>query len=185
MGKIISLINTTPDGFVDARYADIDAGYFEFVHDIIDQSGCIAFGRKSFELFQSVWPARLESETTTAWQLKMARALNDKPKTVYSSSLSDTHWANTTIKRSVDPGQLMSVKQDGGLLTFASLHLVASMTALHLIDEYYFCVQPMLAGGGAVRLFDTIRLPEPQSLVFAGSKSLASGVHIVHYKKGN
>ncbi len=31
MGKVMSLINTTPDGFVDGKYAIIDAEFYEFM----------------------------------------------------------------------------------------------------------------------------------------------------------
>lgn len=53
MGKVISLINTSPDGFVDAQYAIIDAEYFEFIHGLLSATKTVAFGRTSFELFQS------------------------------------------------------------------------------------------------------------------------------------
>ena len=34
MGKIISSVNITPDGFVDAQYTSVDADFFEFTHEL-------------------------------------------------------------------------------------------------------------------------------------------------------
>ena len=184
MGKVMSLINTTPDGFVDARYGTIDAEYFEFIHGLLSDTKTVVFGRNSFEQFQNTWPPRLEKETTTEWQMKMARALNDIPKTVYSSTLKTTTWNNSTIVRKINAEHINSYKQEGkgGLLTFASLNLIAALTEMKLIDDYYFCIQPLIAGNGGVRLFDKVKLDTPRPLKYVDSKLLKSGVHIIHYQ---
>ena len=58
----MSLINTTPDGFVDARYVTPDSEYFEFTHGLLADTRTVAFGRNTFELFQNRWPPILEKE---------------------------------------------------------------------------------------------------------------------------
>src|SRR5260221_819904 len=85
MGKVISLINTTPDGFVDSQYVNADAEFHEFVHTLLAETQTVAFGRNSFELFQQIWPAILEKEVAPESQVRMAQALTDKPKIAYSS----------------------------------------------------------------------------------------------------
>ena len=35
MGKVMSLINSTPDGFVDSQYTIVDAEYYEFTHSLL------------------------------------------------------------------------------------------------------------------------------------------------------
>src|SRR5580704_8039220 len=113
MGKITSLINITTDGFVDGKYAIIDPEFFEFSHGLLADARTVAFGRNTFELFQDRWPAVLETENEPEWRLGMARVLNDKHKTVYSSTLKTTTWKNSTILRKVDAGHLSSYKQEG------------------------------------------------------------------------
>jgi dihydrofolate reductase len=187
MGKVISLINTTPDGFADARYVTPDSEYFEFIHGILSDTATVAFGRNTFEQFQNIWPPRLESKNTTEWQLNMARTLTDIPKMVYSSTLQTTTWNNSRILQKIDAGQIKAYKGKGreGLLTFGSLSLVAALTEMELIDDYYFCIQPLLAGKGDVRLFDKLKLDTSHSLTYADSTQLKSGVHIVHYQHVN
>jgi dihydrofolate reductase len=187
MGKVISLINTTPDGFVDSQYVNADAEFHEFVHGLLAAAKTVAFGRNSFELFQNIWPAILEKDSQPESQVKMARALTDMPKLVYSSTLETTTWNNSTIVRTLEAGQIDSFRQDGekGLLTIGSPGLVATLTELKLADEYYFCIQPVIAGSGSVRLFDKIRLDIRQQLKFVAAKQLKSGVVILNYQKAN
>jgi dihydrofolate reductase len=187
MGKVISLINTTPDGFADARYTIADNEFYEFSQGLLSDIQTIAFGRNTFELFQNLWPSRLESENATEWQIKLAKKLTDMPKVVYSSTLQSTKWINTTIAQKVDSANINSYKQEGkkGLIIHGSLQLVASLTEMKLIDEYYFCIQPFIAGNGSVRLFDKVNLETNSPLKYIGSKQLKSGVHIIHYQSEN
>ena len=102
----MSLINTTPDGFADGKYAIIDAEFYEFTHGLLAGTETIAFGRNTFELFQDRWMTILDDETMKEWQLNMAKALNDKPKAVYSSTLKTTKWNNSSIVQEVDAKQI-------------------------------------------------------------------------------
>jgi dihydrofolate reductase len=186
MGKIMSLINITTDGFTDGKYALIDPEFFEFSHGLLSDATTVAFGRNTFELFQDRWPPILEKENEPGWRVGMARVLNDKHKAVYSSTLKTTTWNNSTILQKVDAGQINSYKQEGkgGLLTLGSLGLVATLTAMNLIDDYYFCIQPLIAGDGE-RLFDILTLDKAHPLQYIESKQLKSGVHILHYQSAN
>ena len=117
----------------------------------------------------------------------MARVLNDKHKAVYSSTLKTTAWKNSAIVQKVDAAQINSYKQEGkgGLLTLGSLSLVAALTEMKLIDDYYFCIQPLIAGDGDVRLFDKMKLDTRRPLKYVDSTQLKSGVHIIHYESLN
>lgn len=187
MGKVVSLISTTTDGFVDGKYAIIDAEFFEFTHGLLSDANTIAFGRNTFEQFQGRWPLILEQKNEPEWRVKMARALNERHKAVYSSTLKTTTWNNSSIVQKVDTGHFNSYKQEGkeGLLTFGSLGLVAALTEMKLIDEYYFCIQPLIAGNGGERLFNKMKLNTNCPLNYVDSKQLKSGVHIIHYQRVN
>src|SRR5882757_9877098 len=97
MGKVMSLINTTPDGFADGKYAVIDEEFFEFTHDLLSDARTVAFGRNTFEQFQNRWPPILEKKNAPEWKVRMASALNDKHKLVYSTTLKTTAWNNSSI----------------------------------------------------------------------------------------
>ncbi|MDB5003618.1 MAG: hypothetical protein JWQ34_1843 [Mucilaginibacter sp.] len=185
MGKVISLINTTPDGFVDSQYVNADDEFHEFVHGLLAQTQTVAFGRNSFELFQQIWPAVLEKEGAPESQVLMAKALTDLPKAAYSSTLKTTTWKNSSIVKTIDQELINSYKQVNrkGLLTIGSPGLVAALTELKLVDDYYFCIQSTIAGSGNARLFDKIKLDTRQPLKLVDSKQLQSGVVIIHYER--
>jgi dihydrofolate reductase len=183
MGKIMSLINTTPDGFVDSQYVNADAEFHEFVHGLLDEIQTVAFGRNSFELFQHIWPAVLEKSDGPQSQVRMAKALTDKPKQVYSSELTSTTWNNSTIVKAIDVDVINQFKKadQKGLLTIGSPGLIAALTQKKLVDDYYFCIQPTIAGSGNVRLFDKAKLETCYPLKFVKTKLLESGVIILQY----
>jgi dihydrofolate reductase len=185
MGKVMSFINTTPDGFVDSQYVCPDTEYFGFIHALLAETQIVAYGRNTFEFFQEIWPARLENKDTPEWQVRMAQVLTDIPKQVYSSELNTTTWNNSTIVKAIDVDSINQFKQadQKGLLTFGSMGLVAALTDKQLVDDYYFCIQPLVAGSGSVRLFDKIKLNAPQPLKLSSAKVLQSGVVIVHYER--
>jgi dihydrofolate reductase len=181
----MSLINITPDGFVDGKYATTDAEFYEFVHELLAETKTVAFGGNTFVMFQSIWPVRLEDENSPAHQTKMANALHNKHKAVYSSTLKTTTWNNSTIEPKVDAEQINAYKQNGqkGLLTIGSLGLVASLIDKDLVDDYYFCFQPLIAGNGEIRLFDKLNLDAARPLKYEDSRQLKNGVHIIHYTR--
>lgn len=185
MGKVISVINTTPDGFVDSHYVTPDAEYFEFIHELLTETQSLAFGRNTFELFQQVWPARLDKDVNPGWQVKMAQALHEIPKQVYSSVLKSTTWNKSKIVREVDIDTILHFKKPDqkGAVIFGSFELVATLTEMELIDDYYFCIQPLIAGNGNARLFDKIKLNGLLPLKMRSVKTLQSGVVIVHYER--
>lgn len=185
MGKVISLINTTPDGFVDSQYVIADAEFHEFVHGLLAETQTVGFGRNSFELFQQIWPAVLEKDGMPESQVKMAKALATIPKHVFSSGLNSTTWHNSTIVKTIDTEAINKFKQPDqkGLLTIGSPGLVAALTEQQLVDDYYFCIQPVISGGGSVRLFDKIKLDTRQPLKLESSQFLKSGVVIIHYER--
>lgn len=187
MGKIKIVLNTSPDGFCGHEFVIADAEFHEFVHGLLSNTQTVAFGRKTFELFQEVWPKVLESDNQPGSQVKMAQALNDIDKKVFSTTLNHMKWNNSSIARKINRQEIDDFKQSShkDMLTIGSPGIVAALTKLDLVDEYHFALQPTIAGKGTVRLFDKINLDAGQPLRFAGVKQLRSGVVIISYLKAN
>jgi dihydrofolate reductase len=186
MGRIISCINITLDGIIDARHTIADAAFFEFIQNIMKESQTVAFGRNTFELFEPRWTSLLVDATAPEPRRRMAFALNKIDKVVFSKTLKTVNWNNTTIRSEFDAAYFNYYKQNGkgGLLTFGSAKLVASLTALNLIDDYYFFIQPVLSGSQTEKsLFSDVQLEESRTLRYVESKQLSSGVHIIHYER--
>lgn len=184
MGKVTSLINTTPDGFVDAQYGIVDAEFYEFTQSLLPAIQTIAFGRNTFNLFQDRWSPIFEKSDATEAKIKMGKVLADKHKIVYSSTLKTTIWSNSTIVQKIDAEQINVYKREGngGILTLGSISIVEALARMNLIDDYYFCVQPIIAGKGGMRLFDKMNLDASPPLKYIDSTQLKSGVHIIQYQ---
>lgn len=184
MGKVIVLISVTPDGFADAQNVIVDPEFFEFTHSLMSEADVAAFGRLTFEMFQERWPQRLLDEDTPDWVRKMAKALTDIPKVVFSSTLKKTTWHNSTISDQLNAEYINAFKRDnnGALLTFGSLSVIEKLTEMNLVDDYYFNIQPVLPGKGDARFFSKLKLNIPHPLKYVGSKDLASGAHVIHYQ---
>jgi dihydrofolate reductase len=184
MGKVISLINVTADGFCGSEYVIADAEFHEFVHGILSHTQTVGFGRNTFELFQSVWPPMLAGGNQPASQVKMAQALNDIDKIAFSGTISSTTWNNSRIVKKIEKEHVGHFREKNAkdLLTIGSPGIVAALTQLDLVDEYYFGVQPVIAGKG-VRLFDKLQLDGRKPLQLADTTQLKSGVVMMHYVK--
>jgi dihydrofolate reductase len=184
MGKVIVLISTTPDGFAEARDVIIDPEFFEFVHSLLSVSEAVVFGRNTFEQFQDRWPQRLQDENSPEWIKKMAQRLHDIQKVVFSSSLKTTTWNNSKIINKIDIDYIRSFKNSSksGLLTFGSLSVIESLTEMNVVDDYYFNIQPLIAGKGEVRFFSNMNLNTPHPLKYVDYTQLPSGAHIIHYQ---
>jgi dihydrofolate reductase len=184
MGKVVVLISTTPDGFANAENIIINPEFFEFTHSLMSTAEIVAFGRNTFEIFQDRWPKRLQDENSTEWVKKMAQALHDIPKIVFSSTLKKTSWHNSSIVNKLDLDYIKAFKQNnsGTLLTFGSLSLIEALTEMKMVDDYYFNIQPIIAGKGETRFFSKINLNSSHSLKYIDCKLLASGAHIIHYQ---
>ena len=184
MGKVKILISITPDGFADAQSIIAGPEFFEFTHELMTASDVVAFGRLTFEMFQERWPQRLLDDSTPDWIRKMAQALHDIPKIVFSSTLKTTTWHNSTIIDHLNADYINAFKRDndGALLTFGSLSLIEKLTEMNLVDDYYFNILPLLPGKGDARLFNKLNLDIPHPLKFIDSKHFASGAHVIHYQ---
>jgi dihydrofolate reductase len=187
MGRIIVLISMTPDGFADPENVTIDPEFFEFTESLMAVSDAVIFGSKTFEQFQGRWIERLEDKSAPDWIKKMAQSLHDIKKIVFSSSLASARWNNSRIMARLDTDFIKSFKEDdkGGLLTLGSLSIVESLMELDLVDDYYFNIQPVIAGGGEARFFNANKRGVHRQLRYVDCKQLSSGAHIIHYSTVN
>ena len=183
MRKITCLSNTTTDGFVDSHYVIADVEFHEYVHTLLRNTETVAFGKNTFELFQGIWPPILEKEGQPDSQVKMAKALHEMDKIVFSDTLKQTIWHNSRIE-TLDNERIDKFRNADrkNLLTIGSPGIVSALTRLNLVEEYHISVQPTIAGHGQSRLFDRIKLENKQPLKFIRATPLKSGVVVINYQ---
>jgi dihydrofolate reductase len=102
-------------------------------------------GRVTYEGFAAAWPSR---------EGPFADRLNNDPKYVVSSTLTEPTWQNTTVLSGNAAEQVAKLKDEtqGVILVAGSGTLVQALLAADLVDELRLMVFPTVLGRGK-RLF--------------------------------
>src|SRR5690348_11098958 len=98
-------------------------------------------GRITYEGFAEAWPSR---------EGPFAEKLNNDPKVVVSTTLTDPKWNNTTVISTDVVGQLRKLREetDGAILVAGSGRLVETLLGADLVDELRLMVFPTILGRG-------------------------------------
>src|SRR3954471_5305684 len=121
MGLLTFALNVTLDGCCDHRVGIADDELHRYFTRLMDEAGAMLFGRVTYELMESAWPAVARDEKAPRAMREWARKLEAKAKYVVSGSRSDFPWQNT-IKVEGDLRQAISAlkaKTERGVLVGA------------------------------------------------------------------
>jgi dihydrofolate reductase len=134
------------DGKMDWAKDRPDPDYQAFAEENASGDAVLLFGRVTYEMMASFWP------TPTAEQMMpaMARRMNTLPKIVFSRTLTEAHWNNTTVMKRDAVEAVRELKaQDGpGMCILGSGALTSQLAQAGLIDEYQFMINPVAVGAG-------------------------------------
>ena len=183
MGILTFCINLTLDGCIDHEAGIADDETHAFFAGLMDGCGAMMWGRVTYEMMESYWPAvaRGEVETPAAMR-EWAVKLEAKPKYVVSSTRQDFPWTNShPITGDLHTGvQALKDATPAGVL-LGSGKLARALERLDLIDEYRFLVHPRLAGHGPT-LYEG-GLAGMRCLDLISAKPLRNGAVAMHYRK--
>jgi len=116
-------------------------------------------------IFSDLWPSQPGS---------YAAAINAIPKYVFSSTLTDMDWNNTTIVRGEIAAEVKPLKEQDGkdLLLAVRGALGAELLEHGLLDELQFAIRPVFVGEGDTRHGQGATA----TLVLTGTQTLGTGV---------
>ena len=181
MGLLTFGLNVTLDGCCDHRVGIADDELHDHFTELMDAAGAMLWGRVTYELMESAWPAVARDENAPRATREWARKLEAKPKYVVSSSRRDFPWNNTfRVEGDLHEAvRQLKEKTPRGVLV-GSPTLSAALERLGLIDEYRLVLHPVLAGHGPT-LFRGL---EPsRQLELVSTKRLKSGALALHYRR--
>ena len=181
MGLLTFALNVTLDGCCDHREGIADDELLDYFTELMDAAGAMLWGRITYELMESAWPAVARDENAPRATREWARKLEAKPKYVVSSSRRDFPW-NNTFRVEGDLHEAVRQLKDKtpqGVLVGSPM-LGAALERLGLIDEYRLVVHPILAGHGPT-LFQG--LERSRRLELVSTKRLKSGAMALHYRR--
>lgn len=172
MGKIIVSIYLSLDGVMEnpawtMPYWNDELS--DFQGELLNSSDALLLGRVTYEGMAAAWPNMREEG---------ADQMNSIPKYVPTTTLEEPQWNANFIKNNIIE-EVAKLKQetDKQYLIYGSGHIIRTLMAHNLIDEYHFIVNPVVVGKGK-RLFTQ----DQSSLKLVGAKTTSTGVAILSYK---
>ena len=183
MGLLTFSLNVTLDGCVDHEEGIADDETHAFFTRLMDDGGAMLWGRVTYEMMESYWPAVARGDVEAPAALRAwAEKLEAKPKYVVSSTRTDFPWTNShhlagDLRTAV---QALKDATPAGVL-LGSGSLANALDRLELIDEYRFLVQPRIAGHGPT-LYQG-GLPSTRRLELVSATPLRCGAVAMHYRR--
>ncbi len=181
VGLLTFALNVTLDGCNDHREMIADDEMLDYFTGLMGDAGAMLFGRTTYELMESAWPAVARDEKAPRAMRQWAVDLEAKPKYVVSSTRRDFPWSNTFHVEGDLAEAIKQLKEDTprGVLVGSPM-LSSALERMGLIDEYRIVVHPVLAGHGPT-LFHG--LERPRHLALVSTKTLKSGVIAMHLRR--
>ena len=132
-----------------------------YVGDLIRSVGVHAMGRGAYEQMAPYWQSSTED---------LAKPMNEIPKAVFSRTMTEAAWPESTIYRDIAGGIAELKAEDGApIITYGGAVFAQEVTRLGLVDEYRINVHPIALGSG-YRLFGG-----PMSLELKDVRRFATG----------
>jgi dihydrofolate reductase len=133
----------------------------------------LILGRRTYEIFEAYWPYQPDDHP-------IAKVLNAAKKYVASRTRTKLHWNNSVLLRGDVAEAVSSLKAESGpdLQIIGSSHLIQTLQAVSLIDEYNVWTFPVVLGQGKRLFSDTLK---PSALRLVRSQVSATGVVMSTY----
>lgn len=181
MRKLIYEINITIDGCAEHTSVIADDELHDFFTNLLDETGTVLFGRKTYELMVDFWPNARNDPRSTESMIKFADKYNSIHKIVFSGSLREVRWNNTILNKGNVIEEVRKLKQQSGKsLSIGGISLASSLMKAGLIDEFWFLVHPIVSGKGR-KLFEGFN--NTAELKLLETKVFDSGAVVLHYSK--
>lgn len=188
MRKVIAAINMTIDGFCDHTAVIANEELHQHYSELLNSAGVIMWGRITYQLMESSWPAIVKNPTGNKPIDEFAVIIDNISKIVFSHTLQHddtviTGWKNARLARRTITKEILELKQssNGGSknILVGSPSLIVTSLNLNLIDEFQLCVHPTIAGKG-LSLFKNIN--DRIDLKLSKTKTFDCGAMIFYYE---
>jgi dihydrofolate reductase len=194
MAKLILQMQSTLDGFVARPGGSLDWAVWnfsdawtwdpelqgEFNAILAGIDAIVLSGHMGAEGFIDHWTGIGRKHAGDA-RFDFARAIASVPKFIFSDTLKETPWENTTIVAGDLKKRLNALKaergEDKSLITFGGARFAAALLEAGLVDELQLFVNPAVIGEG-LSIFEGITSLKPRLL---SARAYACGVSVLKY----
>ena len=163
-----------PNGEID--WHNVDAEFNETAIAFLDTVDTLLFGRVTYELMASYWPA----EAALNDDPHVAKRMNDLKKIYFSKEPEKMRWNNSLMLGEINADEIRKIKEAPGkdIAIFGSGKIIEQLMPLNVIDEFRFMINPVILGKGRT-LFST--LEEANKLKLLETKQFANGNVLLVY----
>jgi len=183
MRKVIAFEAVSLDGYFADVNSDMswahkqDPEWTAFAGSNASGGGALLFGRVTYELMASFWPTAAALEMDPV----VAEAMNNLPKVVFSRTLEQASWKNTTLVKGDIAAEVRKMKYEPGpdMAILGSGSIVSQLAQAGLIDEFQIVVNPIVLGKGKT-LFDDVK--EKVNLKLTKTRAFGNGNVLLCYE---
>jgi dihydrofolate reductase len=146
-----------PDEDVSWVAAGFDPQMQEDIAQAIARYDVFVFGRVTYDIFVAYWPHAVPYDEDDALapaegkeDPRIIRALNDREKVVFSTTLGGPTWSGARVVRGgvEDEVRRLTEQPGGDILVQGSASIVQALGRADLVDEYRLYLHPVLLGAG-------------------------------------
>ena len=182
MSKLIYIINTSLDGYINDENGEFDWGnpeqVFEFITELLRPIGTYLYGRRIYETMAAHWDAP-EIESYPPEHREFARVWQKPEKIVFSRTLTEASTRKTRIERDFDVEAIRKLKRESEHdIAIAGAELAGLALEANLLDECHLFLNPVIVGGGQPALRTTSR----RNLELLETRRFSTGVIHLHYR---
>jgi dihydrofolate reductase len=183
MGKLIYNMNVSLDGYVETPdhsldWTMVDEELFTWFNDRSRETDAFLYGRRLYEVMAAYWPTAASDPAATDYTLEFARIWNEKPKIVFSSTLTTVQWNSRLASADIGEELARLRTEFEGDMSVAGPTLASEFMRRGLVDEYRLLVHPVILGAGTP-FFP--KLETPIALRLKETRTFASGVTYLGY----
>jgi dihydrofolate reductase len=160
--------------------SETDKKMEQYIHSTIDTSDTILLGRKMTNEFITYWENVVNNQPESS-EFTLAKKLVDTPKIVFSKTLKESTWNNTTLATGDLVDEINQLKNKAGkdMIVYGGGGFVSSLIKEGLIDEFHLFINPNALGQG-MPIFH--RLTKPQNLNLRSAAAFSNGVALLVYE---
>lgn len=162
MAKLIYIMNTSLDGYVEDAHGDFGWGAPDeevntYINELSSPVGAYLYGRRMYEAML-YWEKAYAEYDLPQFSLDWARQWQAAEKIVYSRTLAEPSSARTRIERRFDPDAVRRLKAEAASdITINGPDLAAHALRAGLVDEVQMIVRPIVVGAGKRFFPDGVR----------------------------
>lgn len=169
---------TGSNGEMDWLVWDWDDALKQYVDNLTKSVDTILLGRKMVGGFVSHW-GDVANDTNNP-EHETGKTFIDMPKVVFTNTLTETDWINTTLATGDLTSEMEKLKNGSGkdMIVYGGASFVSSLVNKNLIDEYHLFVNPAILGQGKT-IFGEIN--HRQNLQLVNSIRFDCNIVLLHY----